>query len=178
MISPGMVTRFYSLSTAVAAAINRSTNDAERAAAIDDAARLWRVWKCPPDSLPTLRPDEAFRVLDCGITLIALPWVLVDAEGEPSIDAASPAGQTERAASSGVPLAQLMRQVGVPDQHAVALCAALAEAQQQQPPPPTHGIELPALEEAARAAKLRVGDRFRLMHAAARTNGDGRIIVA
>ena len=177
------ISGFYSRSTAAAMDINQAADEAARRAAMAAARRLWQECKCPPAGLPDLPAGERFRVLEGGITLLASAgpaWPqnnATDAATCSSVGGGAQSGSgafpgarepqptvvaSSRPREASVSLAWLVEQVGLPADHALALFSALAQGTAHEA---SVEITTPALEAAARVAKLRIGDRLRLLQA-------------
>ena len=180
------ISGFYTRSTAAAMDINQAVDDASRAAALAAARDVWQECKCPPTGLPELVAGESFRVLEGGITLLAPSCQVVPFDrplGSVTAVAAARSGlgggaqvgapsgaPTQRSAAvaagpgsgrADVPLARIVEQVGLPADYACAFYSALADEASADAT-----LTAPALETAARAARLRIGDRLRLLQAA------------
>jgi hypothetical protein len=164
---------FYTESARAADEMHDARRDGTpgRLAAAEAAAReLWERWKREPADLPTLRPDEPYRVLrDRGLTLINV-WTASDRPAARAADggaAGVAAGRAPASAASMSELEAMLEAARVPPTFAPALAAAAADEGVARLMCGACGR--PQLERVVRRAALPLGHRLRLLNLAART---------
>ena len=162
----GFKQRFYAYSTAACLKIAEAEEGGDgRAleAAVAEARRLWELWKLAPVELPLLSPGEPPHVLrDRGVTLIAPLGMALKPLAAPTTPPAPGAEE----------LAAFVSAAGLSADVAAQLLLAASSAPSQSPAPASRVVQAlcdPAQFDAlTRAAKLRVGQRFKLANALSR----------